>query len=98
MEEGGGYKDDLLIQVVAKYSTLDVLGHDWREVASEVSGRLPQYYKDHYRLTDTVARLTFVFLCVTFHVSTSLSHSLPVPTLLDHTCTQVHRLSEPKLS
>ena len=36
-------EDDLLIQVVTKYSTLDVLAHDWREVVSEVSGRLPQY-------------------------------------------------------
>ena len=33
-------EDDLLVQVVVKYSTSDNLGHDWREVASDLSGRL----------------------------------------------------------
>ena len=64
--------DGLLIQAVAKYSTSDVLGRDWREVASELPGRLPQQCKERYRLADTVAQLTFVFLCVTFRGSTSL--------------------------
>jgi hypothetical protein len=32
-------EDVLLVQDVAKYSTSDILGRDWREVASELSGR-----------------------------------------------------------
>ena len=32
-------EDDLLVQAVAKHSTSDVLGRDWSEVASELSGR-----------------------------------------------------------
>ncbi len=47
----------------------------WREVASELLGRLSQQYKESYRLTDTVAKLTFVFLCVTFRVSPFLRSS-----------------------
>ena len=35
-------EDDLLVQAVVKYSTSDILGRDWREVASELSGRLSQ--------------------------------------------------------
>ena len=35
-------EDDLLVQVVAKYSTSHILGRDWREVASELPGRLPR--------------------------------------------------------
>ena len=34
-------EDDLLNQAAAHYSTSDVLGRDWREVASEMPGRLP---------------------------------------------------------
>ena len=33
-------EDDLLVQPVAKYSTSDILGRDWREVASKLPGRL----------------------------------------------------------
>jgi hypothetical protein len=32
-------EDGILVQAVAKYSTSDVLGRDWSEVASELSGR-----------------------------------------------------------
>jgi hypothetical protein len=82
-------EDDLLVQAVAKYSTNDVLGHDWREVASEVPGFLPQQCKDRYRLTDSVEELTFVFLCVTFRVSPFLrsSHVLTKRYRLDGFCT-----------
>jgi hypothetical protein len=31
-------EDGLLVQVVVKYSTSDILGHDWNEVASELTG------------------------------------------------------------
>ena len=31
-------EDGLLVQAVAKYSTSDVLGRDWSEVASELPG------------------------------------------------------------
>ena len=34
-------EDGLLVQVVVKHSTSDVLGRDWREVVSELPGRLP---------------------------------------------------------
>ena len=54
--------DGLLIQPVAKNSNSDVLGRDWREVASELPGCLSQQCKERYRLADTVAQLTFVFL------------------------------------
>jgi hypothetical protein len=33
-------EDGLLVQTVVKYSTSDVLGHDWSEVASELPGTL----------------------------------------------------------
>ena len=59
-------EDDLLVRAVAKYSTSNILGRDWIEVASEVPGRLPQQCQEHYRLPDILAELTFVFLCVTF--------------------------------
>jgi hypothetical protein len=62
-----GAEDDLLVQVVPKYSTSDVLGHDWSEVASDLTGRPREECKERYRLPDT--RLTFVFLCVTFRGS-----------------------------
>ena len=32
-------EDDLLVQDVAKHSTSDVLGRDWIEVTSDLSGR-----------------------------------------------------------
>jgi hypothetical protein len=59
-------EDDLLVQAVAKYSTSDVLGRDWSEVATELSGRSKQQCKKRYRLADTVTEQTFVFLRVTF--------------------------------
>ena len=33
-------EDDLLVEVVAKYSTSNILGRDWNEVTWEMSGRL----------------------------------------------------------
>ena len=59
-------EDDLLVQTVAKYSTSNILGRDWTEVASEMPGRLPQQCQERYRLADILAELTFMFLCVTF--------------------------------
>jgi hypothetical protein len=69
-------EDGLLLQVVAKYSTSDVLGRDWSEVASELSGHSKQQYKERYRLADTVAELTFVFIRVTFLGSPAFRSSL----------------------
>ncbi len=54
------------MQVVVKYSTSDVLGRDWSEVASDLPGCSELQGKERYRLTDTVVELTFVFLRVTF--------------------------------
>ncbi len=59
-------EDDLLVQAVAKYSTSNILGRDWIEVASEMPGRLPHQCQERYRLADILAELTFVFLRVTF--------------------------------
>ena len=53
------------METVPKYSTLNIFGRDWREVVSEVSGRLTMEYIERYSLADTVEELTFVFLCVT---------------------------------
>jgi hypothetical protein len=47
-------EDGLLVQSVAKYSTSDVLGLDWSEVARELPGRSEQQCKERYSLTDTV--------------------------------------------
>jgi hypothetical protein len=43
-----------VVQEVAKYSTSNVLGHDWSEVVSELPGRSKQQCKERYRLADTV--------------------------------------------
>jgi hypothetical protein len=51
-------EDGLLVQSVVKYSTSDVLGRDWSEVASELPGRSMQQCKERYRLADTVVELT----------------------------------------
>jgi hypothetical protein len=59
-------EDGLLVEAVTKYSTSDVLGRDWSEVASEMSGRSKHQCKERYRLADTVAELTFVFIRVIF--------------------------------
>jgi hypothetical protein len=64
-------EDDLLVEAVAKHCTSDFLFSDvlfpvWSEVASELSGCSEHQCKERYRLTDTVVKLTFVFLCVTF--------------------------------
>ena len=62
-------EDGLLVQAVAKYSTWDVLGRDWSEVAWELPGRSEQQCKERYSLADTVVQLTFVFLRVIFRGS-----------------------------
>ena len=81
--------EDDLVQAVPKYSSSNILGRDWIEVASEMPGRLPQQCQERYRLADVLAELTFVlFLCVTFRDSplvpsapvTSLEHTHPMPT------------------
>ena len=51
-----------LVQAVVKYSTFNVFGRDWIEVASELPRHLPQECQERYRLADTVAHLTFVLL------------------------------------
>ena len=58
-------EDDLLVQVASKYSTPNVLGHDWIEVVSE----LPIQCQQSYMFVHTVSELTFVFLSVTFRGS-----------------------------
>ena len=72
-------EDDLLVQPVAKHSTSDVLGRDWRVVPWELAGRSEQQCKERYRLAQSVMELTFVFLRVIFRGSPSL-RSLPVLT------------------
>ena len=74
-------EDDLLVQVVAKYSTPNVLGLDWIEVASELPGSLSIQCQGRYRLAHTVSDLTFVFLSVTFRGSPFI-HYVPVSSLL----------------
>ena len=39
-------EDDILVQAVAKYTTSDVFSHSWRQVASDLPGRLPQQCKE----------------------------------------------------
>ena len=68
-------EDDLLVQAVAKHSTSDVLGRDWREVAWELPGRSEQQCKERYHLANTVVELTFVFLRVIFRGSPFLPSS-----------------------
>jgi hypothetical protein len=73
-------EDDLLVQDVGKYCTSDVLFSDvlfpdWSEVASELTGRSKHQYKECYSLLDTVVKLTFVFLRVTFRDSPFLRSS-----------------------
>jgi hypothetical protein len=70
-------EDDLLVQVVSKYSTSDVLCRDWSEVESELSGHSEIQYKEHY-LNDTVVELIFVFLRVTFRGSPSFRCSIVI--------------------
>ncbi len=84
-------EDGLLVPAVAKYSTSDVLGRDWREVASELAGRLPQQCKERYRLADTVSELTFVFLCVTFRGSPFLRSSHVLTKDADSADSDVHQ-------
>jgi hypothetical protein len=67
-------EDDLLVQAAAKHCTSDVLFSDvlfpdWSEVASELPRRSKHQCKERYRLADTVVKLTFVFLRVTFRGS-----------------------------
>jgi hypothetical protein len=69
-------EDDLLVKVVPKHSTSDVLFPDWSEVVSELPGRSKQQCKERYRLADTVVELTFVFLRVTFRDSLSCRPSV----------------------
>ncbi len=59
-------EDVLLVQVVGKYCTSDVLGLDWTEVASKLPGRSKHQWKEGYRFVDTVVELTFVFISVIF--------------------------------
>jgi len=72
-----------VVQEVAKYSTSNVLGHDWSEVASELPGRSKQQCKERYRLADTVAELTFAFIRVIFLGSPAFRSSLVLTTVTD---------------
>ncbi len=65
------------------YSTSDVLGRDWSEVASELPGRSKQQCKERYRLADTVAELTFVFIRVIFLGSPAFRSSLVLTNVTD---------------
>jgi hypothetical protein len=76
-------EDGLLVQAVGKYSTSDVLGRDWSEVASELPGRSKQQCKERYRLADTVAELTFVFIRVIFLGSPVFRSSLVITKVTD---------------
>jgi hypothetical protein len=73
-------EDDLLVQAAEKHCTSDVLFSDvlfpdWSEVALELPGRSQHQCKERYRLADTVVKLTFVFLRVTFRGSPFLRSS-----------------------
>ncbi len=68
-------EDDLLVRVVTKHSTSDVLFPDWSEVASELSGRSKQQCKERYSLTDTVVS---VDSARTIHYSTPVAQHNPV--------------------
>ena len=70
-----GAEDDLLVRAVAKNSTSDVLGLDWRVVAWDLPRRTAQQCKECYRLAQSVVELTFVFLRVIFRSSPSLRSS-----------------------
>ena len=76
-------EDGLLVQAVAKYSTSNVLGRDWSEVASELPGRSKQQCKERYRLADTVAELTFLFIRVIFLGSPAFRSSLVLTKVTD---------------
>ena len=76
-------EDGLLVQAVAKYSTSNVLGRDWSEVASELPERSKQQCKERYRLADTVAELTFVFIRVIFLGSPAFRSSLVLTKVTD---------------
>jgi hypothetical protein len=76
-------EDGLLVQVVAKYSTSDVLGRDWSEVVSELSGRSKKQCKECYRLADTVVELTFVYIRVIFPGSLAFRSSLVLTKVTD---------------
>ncbi len=70
---------DLPVEDVSKDSTSDVLFSDvlfpdWNEVVSELSGNSSYQYKECYRITDTVVKLTFVFLCTVFFTILTRSH------------------------
>ena len=64
------------MQTVPTDSTPDVLGHDWREVVSDLSGSLSHQWKESYRIGDSVSQLTCVFLSVTFRVSPFKSRTM----------------------
>jgi hypothetical protein len=55
-------EDGLLVEAVAKYSTSNVLRHEWSEVAWELSGRSEQQCKERYSLADTVISFFSSFL------------------------------------
>ena len=78
-------EDGLLVQAVAKYSTSNVLGRDWSEVASELPGRSYQQCKERYRLADTVTELTFVFIRVIFPGSQTFISSFVLTKVTDST-------------
>ena len=45
-------EDDVLVEVVVKYSTSDVLGRDWSEITSELSGHSKEKCQERNRLPD----------------------------------------------
>jgi hypothetical protein len=71
------------VQAVAKYSTSNVLGRDWREVASDLPGHSKQECKEFYRLADTVTELTIVFIRVIFLGSPAFRSSLVLTKVTD---------------
>ena len=69
-------EDGLLVQVVAKYSTSDVLGRDWSEVVWDLPGSSEKQCKERYSLDDTVVQMTLVFLRFIFRGSPVFRSSL----------------------
>ncbi len=60
-----------------------VLSRNWSEVTSDLSGYSKQQCKERYRLADTVAELTFVFIRVIFLGSPTFRSSLVLTKVTD---------------
>jgi hypothetical protein len=74
-----------MLQLLARRAveSNDFFGRDLSEVTSELTGHSKQQCKERYRLADTVAELTFVFIRVIFLGSPALRSSLVLTKVTD---------------